>query len=141
MVLAERKSELSWPGPVGRSRVLVVDDEPLVRAALGACLREHEVTTAASAMDAMDLLRTGARFDAILCDMMMPQMSGMDFFLRLAIENPGAADRVVFITGGGLGEKARGFLARTSQPWLLKPWDPVELRAVVASACAGWRDR
>jgi two-component system NtrC family sensor kinase len=127
---------MAFGKPCTDGRVLVVDDEPPVRAALRACLRDHQVTAVSSAVEALKLLRDGSRFDVILCDMMMPEMSGMDFCLCLAKEDPGAAERVLFLSGGGFNEKTEIFLAQSSRPWLLKPWNPAELRALVASMCA-----
>ena len=62
-----------------RGRVLVVDDEPGIRAAVARILgRENDVVTAASGKDGQTLLENDRRFDLIFCDLMMPKMSGIE---------------------------------------------------------------
>ncbi|HKO92233.1 MAG TPA: ATP-binding protein, partial [Polyangiaceae bacterium] len=84
-----------------RGRILVVDDEPLitkvVRRTLG---REHHVETLNSAAEALVRIRAGERFDIILCDLMMPQVTGMDFHKELIDTVPDQASRMVFLSGG-----------------------------------------
>ena len=66
-----------------RAIVLVVDDEPSVGMALRRVLREHDVTVVTTVSAALDILATGKQFDVIFSDLMMPQMSGMDFYQEL----------------------------------------------------------
>ena len=85
-----------------RGRVLVVDDDPLVSAALRRTLvREHEVEVVVSARRALELLTSPAGdFDIILCDLMMPEMTGMELYAHVQTAAPERARRMVFITGG-----------------------------------------
>ena len=88
-----------------RGRVLVVDDESVVAHTLKVLLQtEHELIVAESGAEALELLHcdpVGApTFDVILCDLMMPGMTGMELFEVLRREYPTLADRVVFMTGG-----------------------------------------
>jgi CheY-like chemotaxis protein len=114
-----------------RGRVLVVDDEPALAAALARSLeRDYEVMVVASGRAALDLLRRDQAFDVILCDLIMPQLNGMDLYeaLRdLAPETPShppaLADRIIFMTGGTFTARAREFLSRVSNPALDKPFD------------------
>lgn len=123
-------------GPA-RPRVLIVDDEENLRVSLGQILSlDHDVTVCAGAREALDRLGEGARFEVILCDLMMPGMSGMDFYESLTALAPDQTARVVFLTGGAFTPRARDFLRAVSNPHLEKPFEVDELRAVVADAAA-----
>lgn len=122
------------PGSPGvRRRLLVVDDEPLVASALQRLLgRRYEVVTAAAATEALLLLRAGACFDAILSDLLMPEMTGMELFEKLGAELPEQAARMVFMTGGASTDLAAAFVARQQARILPKPIDLAELDRVLA---------
>jgi PAS domain S-box-containing protein len=122
------------PAAAARSRLklLVVDDEPLVGRSLQRILsREHDVEIADRARGALDRIAGGERFDAVLCDLMMPDVSGMAFFDEIAILDPGLQERIVFVTGGAFTEAARDFLDRVANLRLEKPVDPTTLRETV----------
>jgi DNA-binding NtrC family response regulator len=76
-------------------------------------------------------LERGERFDAIVCDLMMPGMSGMEMFHELDRVAPDQRKRVVIITGAASHPEARDFLSDVTNPWLEKPFDPNRLRALV----------
>lgn len=121
-----------------RPRVLVVDDEENLRASLGQILAfEFDVTVCAGGAEALALIDGGARFDALLVDLMMPGMSGMDLHARLAERAPEQSARVVFLTGGAFTQRARDFLRATPNPRLEKPFDVEQLRATVAAMAGG----
>ena len=88
---------------------------------------EYDITPVTRAADGLELLAHGG-FDAILCDLMMPEMSGMEFWQRL---EPQHARRVVFLTGGVFTEQARAFLASVTQPHLEKPFREHDLRRAI----------
>jgi CheY-like chemotaxis protein len=113
-------------------RVLVVDDEPLVADAVALMLSgAHDVTVVNSGQQALALLTRGERYDVILCDVMMPAMSGADLHARLTEVAPSEAERMVFITGCVLMPAGRAFLDRVANPCLEKPFDVHALRALV----------
>ena len=114
-----------------RAVVLVVDDEPSVGIVLTRVLRDHDVTVVTKAKDALALLGSGRHFDVILSDLMMPEMSGMDFYDELIRQNLEAAERVVFISGGVFTPGASEFLDRVGNERLSKPFDTNGLRALV----------
>jgi PAS domain S-box-containing protein len=115
-----------------RGRILVVDDEELVLRIVQRLLsKEHEVVARAAAKDALALCAAGETFDLILCDLMMPEMTGMDFHRELSQIAPEQARRMIFLTGGAFTEKAWRFLSETTQEHLEKPFDPAALRATV----------
>ena len=80
--------------------ILVVDDEPMVGMALRRILREHDVTVVTSVHDALAELEADRHFDIIISDLMMPQMTGIDFYRELVHRFPEYASRIVFVTRG-----------------------------------------
>jgi CheY-like chemotaxis protein len=114
-----------------RPRVLVVDDEELVRKALTLSLQaECEVAEAASGSEALARFGADDPFDVILCDLLMPGMTGVDFYRELLHRGSQAARTVVFMTGG-TPPAVRAFLAGVGNLCLEKPVDANELRRVV----------
>jgi PAS domain S-box-containing protein len=114
-----------------RAVVLIVDDEPAVGAVLRRVLRDHEVTVVTNARAALALLRAGTRFDVILSDLMMPEMSGMDFYEELERHFPAMAARVVFVSGGAFTANAHAFFERVSNERIAKPFDAQTVRELV----------
>ncbi len=121
-----------------RSRVLIVDDEPLIGTTLRVLLGdEHEIVLANSGGEACTLLESDVAFDAILCDLMMPGVSGMELHEWLCERDPALAARMVFMTGGVFTDEARSFLARVDNPRMEKPFDHDELTVILRSVAAG----
>jgi signal transduction histidine kinase len=115
-----------------RGRVLVVDDEPMIATAIGRTLSlEHDVVLASAATKALERIKKGEEFDVILCDLMMPQMTGMDLYDELVRTAPGQADRMVFLSGGAFTAAARNFLEDVPNQRLEKPFDTRQLLALV----------
>jgi signal transduction histidine kinase len=120
--------------PPRRGRILVVDDEPMIGSAVGRMLgSEHDVVATTSAKEACERLTAGEHFDVVLCDLIMPQMTGMDLHAELARLRPEVAGRVVFMTGGAFTTTAREFLDRVTNRRLDKPFAVDGLRAMVRS--------
>jgi CheY-like chemotaxis protein len=117
--------------PARRGKVLVVDDEALVAKSLARLLSAHEVTVLLSPLEALKRAAAGERWDVVLCDLMMPEMSGMELEAKLAVEAPDLVPRIVYLTGGAFTESGRAFLA-AGRPHLEKPVEPARLRAQVA---------
>lgn len=93
-------------------------------------LRTHyDVFVETSASRAVDLLLGGQRFDAIVLDLWMPGTNGMEAYETLATRAPDVADRVVFITGGGLPPRMHAFAKRVEA--LAKPLRMETLRAAI----------
>ncbi len=112
-------------------RVLVVDDEPTIGSLLRRSLRDHTVTALTDAREALALLELGERYDVIISDLMMPEMTGMAFYEVLTRRFPDAAERVVFITGGAFTPATAAFLDRNTRPLVEKPFRPATIREVV----------
>jgi PAS domain S-box-containing protein len=122
-----------------RGRILVVDDEAGIRSSITRVLRGHEVVTVSSGEEGQSLLREDVAFDAILCDMMMLGMSGMDLHEWLVAENSALARRVIFFTGGAFTPRAREYLRKVDNPCIEKPFDAAGLRRVVSRQIATTR--
>jgi PAS domain S-box-containing protein len=112
-----------------RSRILLVDDEVAVGRSVCALLAgEHVVVPVTRARDALARIRAGERFDVILCDLMMPEVSGIELYDLMPPEH---RQRIVFMTGGAFTPQAREFLARVDRPRIEKPFTEEQLRAVI----------
>jgi signal transduction histidine kinase len=120
-----------------RGAVLVVEDEQAVGRMLQKLLSvDDSVTWVASGTEALSRIKEQPIFDLILCDLMMPEMTGMDFYAALASRSESLARRVVFMTGGAFTPTAREFLDRVDNPRIDKPVDITRLRQLVDSAVA-----
>jgi PAS domain S-box-containing protein len=125
------------------ARILVVDDEPALLRSLARQLRRYgEVATEADGAAALARLET-ERFDAVLCDLMMPEMTGMELYERVRAAMPARAGRFIFMTGGAFTPASRTFADATDRPVLEKPLDLTRLERaldeVIAAAEAGAR--
>ncbi len=126
------------PAVVRRGRILVVDDEAALRRNLQRQLgRAHDVVTVGSGEEARRLLETDTAFDLILCDVMMPHLSGPELHAWLVARDPAVADRMVFMTGGAFTSHATEYLASLGNVQLEKPFDSALLRAIAADRVAG----
>jgi PAS domain S-box-containing protein len=115
-----------------RTRVLIVDDEPRVADILRATLGEHEVTVAFGGREALDAVRTRV-FDVILCDLMMPDLTGMDLYDALRKDGSGIERRIAFMTGGAFTPRAREFVATVPNAILEKPFDRNAVESAVTA--------
>jgi len=118
-----------------RGRILLIDDDAGFLKALCRILSDHETVAVQDARDALELLAREP-FDIIFSDIMMPAMSGPEFYEQLLSVQPEAAGRVVFLTGGALSNHTRDFLGAIANTCLEKPISVAELRAFVAQLLA-----
>jgi CheY-like chemotaxis protein/two-component sensor histidine kinase len=117
-----------------RCCILVIDDEPMMARAVRRLIGgEHEVAATSDPVDAVEQVRKGARYDAILCDLMMPMMSGMDVYDAIARVDAAQARRMVFMTGGAFTPRAVQFLEAVDNPRIEKPLEHAALRAILRS--------
>jgi two-component system cell cycle sensor histidine kinase/response regulator CckA len=126
------------PAVVSRSKLLIIDDEEsLLRSFQRMLAGQHEVTTALGGRAALELLRReGTHYDVLLCDVMMPEIDGVELHRWIAEEHPGLERRMVFISGGAFTSRAREFLARIDNPQLEKPFSLEQLRRSIATILA-----
>jgi len=119
-----------------RRRILAVDDEPLLLKAYRRMLADaHEVVTALGGRDALLVLQKDPAFDVILCDLQMPEMSGMELYAKVKARHPDLAERFVFATGGAFSSEAKRFLEQ-GITCIGKPFRVEELTAAIETKLA-----
>jgi PAS domain S-box-containing protein len=121
------------PAPVvRRGRLLIVDDDANVARSFAFLLdAHHDVEVSLDPRGAAQRIVAGERFDIVFCDLMMPDMTGMDFHGIVEKGAPEQAERVVFVTGGAFTHAAREFVASVPNTFLDKPFDRKALDAVL----------
>ena|SRR6266487_4310137 len=110
-------------------KILVVDDDPDIREILRDRLNffGYVVETAMDGREAIDVLRR-SRFDGMLLDLRMPEIDGMEVLRRTHENHP--ALPVVMISALSVPERAAQAVAQGACAYLIKPFDPVQLRQV-----------
>lgn len=112
----------------GRPRLLLVDDERILLDALARALESrYDVDRASSGAAAIALFERGRQYDLIVCDLMMPNMTGMELFRTMEARFPECALRTVFMTGGAFAQGAQEFLSATRRRMLEKPFTNEQL--------------
>jgi CheY-like chemotaxis protein len=120
-----------------RKRVLLVDDYAAFANSLRlALLDAHDVVVATSGDQALKELERGT-FDVVLCDLMMPQLSGAELHERISELWPGLEQRMIFMTGGSYTPETNQFLRRVPNPRLEKPFQMDELRSLLETRRPG----
>ncbi len=137
-IVSENK-QLEMPEPVVRetqtaakAKILVVDDELMVRQFVSQILVEegHEVEVADSAESALEEVNN-KEYHAIMLDIKMPGMSGIELYQHFQKISPLLADKVVFITGDVMGTGTMTFLSKTKAPYIIKPFDAKQLKTQI----------
>jgi signal transduction histidine kinase/CheY-like chemotaxis protein len=129
---ARKAPEPGVPVAPKRARLMIVDDEPMIGTALRrALVKEHDCVVFQDAREALALINAGERFDAVLCDLMMPEMTGMQFHAEILRSVPALTERLIFMTGGAFLPAAREFLDREGMHRIDKPVDVPSLRALI----------
>lgn len=123
----------AWATPSRRARVLVIDDEPVLLRGLKRSLSEHDVMTASSVTQGM-LLYESHSFDIVFCDLMMPELNGLEFYARLNALGPSHAERLVLMTGGVFADRLGCSLSEIPTPCILKPFKHGELERLISQA-------
>jgi PAS domain S-box-containing protein len=115
-----------------RHRILLVDDEPQIAHTMERLLRgDYDITIEACGQDALARISRGERFAAIVSDVMMPNMTGIELFEQLQRIAPDQAARVAFLTGGAFTQHAREQLQLLGVVQLDKPVAAKQLRACI----------
>ena len=125
------------PSPLEGRRLLVVDDEPSLRAGLEAFGRMRGIHVFAAESGPAGLAAANAQpFDAVVCDLRMPGMDGVAFHEELRRSHPTLADRTVFVTGDVVDVSQRlGPASR--QPTVAKPFTFERLEETLAAVLRG----
>jgi len=124
---------LQAPADTSGSRILVVDDEKDIAAALAEILSldGHDVDTAESGLAALECIAE-SDYDLILTDLRMPNMDGPELYRRLQEQYPHLCDRVIVVTGDALHAAASGFMKERGLPTIVKPFVTSEVSRLVA---------
>jgi PAS domain S-box-containing protein len=137
--LTTEEEQLELPEPeieelkkVTKAKILVVDDEPVIRQFISQVLSEqgHTVETADSAAGALKMVKA-KRYRLILLDIKMPGISGVELYKQFQKIAPSLTKRVAFITGDVMGKRTIAFLNKTKAPYLMKPFDARELKTAI----------
>jgi CheY-like chemotaxis protein len=116
-------------------RLLVIDDDPLVGEAIArTASSDAEVEVLTDAREAVLRLANGERWNLVLCDLMMPETSGMDLYREALARAPDAVRSIVFMTAGAFTPRARAFLESVGRRYLEKPLDSDALRELLRSS-------
>ena len=128
--------------PARRGRVVIIDDERILGRSLARILSKHDVAVFDQAPGALAYLAMvkDADVDVILCDLMMPHMSGMELYDLLRERRPELATKMVFMTGGAFTPRAQKFIEDAGRPVLEKPFEVSHVRGLVNDAVGGSAD-
>jgi PAS domain S-box-containing protein len=125
-------SNLPKPTTSRRGTLLLVDDDVLFTSSLRRLFAsEHDVSVVNDGRIALERIAKGERFDVILCDLMMPDLTGAELHAALRELSPEMADQMIFITGGAFSPASQQFLERITNLCFEKPCDLEELRSTV----------
>ncbi len=113
--------------------ILVVDDEESILRVMRELLSGQQVVVAGSGRQAIEQLEA-REFDLVFCDLVMPELTGVEVHERLKALRPGHETRIVFMTGGAFTERTRRFLQESPRQVLLKPFTFAAVQAVLDSA-------
>lgn len=125
-----------------RSKILLIDDEEGIGVAVKRLLRkQHDVTVTTSGEAGLRALEDDGDFEVVICDLMMPGMTGMELYRTVEVRWPSLSSRFLFISGGTYSPAAKEFVDSASCTVLKKPMPPTELRASVETIVKDVRAR
>ncbi len=130
-VAVQRRQEESHAWKTLVAKILVVDDEIAVLRMVQRILSSHDVVICEGGAHAFELLQE-QEFDLILCDLMMPEVTGEELYKQVVALSPDIAERFVFITGGAFSPGVVSFARKIDNPVIEKPFTPTQLREMVA---------
>ena len=133
-VFRARPPSIRPPGAEGRrGRIVVIDDELQLGRTLRAELDDYDVVLATNGREGLELLLSGPSPALILCDMMMPDVSGVGIYEAVRRDRPELCDRFVFMTGGAFSEASLQFVAGPGARRLHKPVAAAEIERLLAT--------
>lgn len=108
--------------PQQKPRILIIDDEEKILSSFKRLLKtQFDVTTANGGKRGLDILSSDTNFDAIICDVMMPEVDGKDVYEFIKEKTPQLVDRLIFLTGGTFTQRTTKFVSQLTNPVLDKP--------------------
>jgi DNA-binding NtrC family response regulator len=125
------------------SRLFVIDDESSIRSAIKRFLtrRDWEVEEAEDGAKALETLLQSEPgfFDVVMCDLRMPNCSGVDLFRTIVADRPDLVRRLVFSSGDVASLEASTFLSSCGRPVIEKPFELAQLEKVFGRVLEGLR--
>jgi len=122
----------------GMGRVLLVDDDESVLRTVGRLLRrQHDVVSVSDPREALRRLQAGEPFDAVVCDIVMPHLTGDQLFVRMMETRPELEERFTFMSGGLRSSGRESRVDGLGRPVLEKPFDVKVLRDMVKALVDG----
>ena len=115
---------------MGRTRILIVEDEPNIIESLSYILRraDFEVTIAANGLEALERLR-GTKFSAIILDVMMPGMSGFDVLRQVRADRNLSGLPVIVLTAKGQSRDRQTASEAGATEFITKPFSNADIIA------------
>jgi CheY-like chemotaxis protein len=126
---AARASSVRHDGPRERhahsegKRILIVDDEPRLANVLRLVLSTHLTTLAASGGEALERLRSGEVFDAIVSDLWIGDVDGISLYEQIRKAWPGLERRVIFMSGDASSPRSSAFFRSIANRVIEKPFE------------------
>lgn len=121
-----------------RYKIMIIDDEEDLLVAYKRLLgRRYDLTMVSSGRDAIDLLERDPIWDAVLCDIMMPELDGFDVYEWVRARHPALIERVGFCTGGVFTPRSRELAERVASRLYEKPLTRDQLISAVETLCRG----
>jgi CheY-like chemotaxis protein/two-component sensor histidine kinase len=139
--MRKRSAACAGENPQACLRLLLIDDDATLLKSIARSFSRHDVTACNSADDALALLRANESFDAILCDLMMPGLTGMEMHHEVTQFHPELLDRMLFMTGGAFTSEAQAFLDDPKIKWIEKPFPSKDIQARVQELVADRKPR
>lgn len=122
------------------ARILLIDDDPDIRFVAKLALKRgrHEVVAADSGRAALEFFDGGGKCDLVICDRMMPEMSGLQTLAELK-RRPAAINTIpfVFLTAKAQKNEIEEGLAMGASRYLTKPFEPSDLLQQVNTILQG----
>ncbi len=121
-------ADMPVPGDTGGARILVVEDEEVLRGMVVRVLGQvgYQVDTSPDGLEALEKINS-VRYDLIICDVRMPRLSGIELYKKLSGRSSKMIHRIMFITGDTVSGETVGFIAANDIPYLGKPFEIQEL--------------
>jgi CheY-like chemotaxis protein len=123
-------------GDASRPAILVIDDEPTIRKSIGRVLERagYRVRTVGTGDEAMALVRS-EHFDAAICDLHIPGVSGLKLCEQIWLAAPDLAGRLIVISGDLTGYGVDELVERTRVPPISKPFTAADLLLAIGAIC------